>query len=129
MTCASAKVASLKGSGPGSLPAPERELSASQTALQNLIDRLERILVLHEQSARPELLTLEDIAQWMKLSLVTVKVRVVTRQGFPVPFVPTGTPDATRLWFAEEVYEWTKSNRSSLPRGKKKAAKAEISVV
>lgn len=60
----------------------------------------------------PRLWTIADIAEWLDLSEITVKARVIKRQGFPAPVAPTGHADkARKRWFADEVIRWARHDR------------------
>lgn len=63
-----------------------------------------------------ELWTADDIASYLKLAVDTTERRVVTRPDFPVPLQPCLTGKrAAKRWFAGEVIEWARKNRSRLP--------------
>lgn len=84
-----------------------------------LIDRLDKLVGVMALKKAPELWTAKDIAAWMGLSESTVVLRVVSRPGFPSPVVPTGSSEAKRRWFGDEVIEWARTNRGSLPKGRR----------
>lgn len=70
-----------------------------------------------------ELWTSEDIAGYLKLAVDTTERRVVTRTDFPAPLQPCQTgKKAAKRWFAVEITNWARQNRSKLPQGRKKAA-------
>lgn len=70
-----------------------------------------------------ELWTAEDIASYLKLAVDTTERRVVTRPDFPAPLQPCLTgKKAAKRWFAGEVIEWARRNRSRIPAGRTKRA-------
>ena len=66
----------------------------------------------------PALWTVDDIAQWLQLSVSSVKQSVVVRPGFPAPVMPTGVDGAAKRWLASEVTQWVMQHRAQLPRGR-----------
>ncbi len=58
------------------------------------------------------------IGSWMRLSAETVTDAVVVREGFPAPVQPTDARHGKRLWFADEVIKWARTNRGRLPKGR-----------
>lgn len=70
-----------------------------------------------ELQSSPMLWTIQDIADFLKIALVTAKTRVIVKEGFPEPFSVTDSEEKIhRRWFANEVVEWARSNRK--PRKK-----------
>ncbi|VVE58782.1 hypothetical protein PHO31112_05379 [Pandoraea horticolens] len=84
-----------------------------------LIERLDKLVGVMALKKAPELWTAKDIAAWMGLSESTVALKVVSRPGFPSPVVPTGSSEAKRRWFGDEVIEWARMNRGRLPKGRR----------
>lgn len=66
----------------------------------------------------PSTWSVEDIATWLGLSKYTVDQRVVARPGFPEPIVPGGVRGGQKRWFADEVTEWFRTNRGTLPKAR-----------
>lgn len=66
----------------------------------------------------PQTWSVEDIGVWLGLSKHTTGQRVVTRPGFPDPIVPAGITGAQKRWFADEIIEWFRKNRGSLPKAR-----------
>lgn len=66
----------------------------------------------------PQTWSVEDIGAWLGLSKHTTGQRVVTRPGFPEPIVPAGVSGAQKRWFADEIIEWFRKNRGSLPKAR-----------
>ncbi|WP_250533480.1 hypothetical protein [Caballeronia sp. AZ10_KS36] len=83
------------------------------TLIERLIAALENRRPLSET-----LWSVDQIAQWLGLSKVTVEMRVVTRPGFPAPLRPVDSKQAQRRWFAGEVLEWARSNKGVIPAGR-----------
>lgn len=100
----------------------QADAKPAQEDIQALIASVNRLVRAVQTASAPVLWDVADIAQWMGMSERTVQLRVVTREGFPDPFVPTGVPDARdgrrgnaqKRWFAEEVIEWARLHRASL---------------
>jgi len=89
---------------------PQPELAAT---LAELVAHLKR----QQAPVQDELWTSEDVAAWLKLSLVTVERRVVTRPDFPAALQPCQTGKrAARRWFAADVKRWARQHRSQLPQ-------------
>lgn len=91
---------------------PPPQNSADLPALIASVDRLVRTMSINQA---PALWDVEDIALWMGMSSRTVMARVVTRVGFPEPFVPTGSTEGTntqKRWFSDEVIEWARRHRA-----------------
>jgi hypothetical protein len=86
--------------------------------LEVLLVRLDKLTKALELKGFPAMWSTEQIANWMGLSETTVAGRVVTRLGFPQPVVPTGSREAQKRWFADEVIEWARVNRGTLPDGR-----------
>lgn len=93
-----------KAHGIGSLLGEDGE-PASLERIQALLVSTLSLLV---SSARPAMWTLDDIANWLEVPLMTTKLYVVHQPGFPKPFRPTGKPDGQRRWFADEVIAYAR---------------------
>lgn len=84
-------------------------------ALQELVAQLKRPQV----KADDQLWTSDDIADYLKLSADSTERRVVTRPDFPAPLQPCLTGKrAAKRWFAAEVIDWARKNRSKLPNSR-----------
>ncbi|MCL4722748.1 MAG: hypothetical protein KJZ90_00535 [Rhodocyclaceae bacterium] len=59
----------------------------------------------------PEIWGTADIAAWLDISEVTVKMRVINRPGFPKPIDATGAQEGKKRYFAKEVINWAEKNR------------------
>ncbi len=65
-----------------------------------------------EFQSPPLLWTVQDIADFLKIALVTAKTRVVVKEDFPESFSITNSEEKIhRRWFANEVIEWARTNR------------------
>lgn len=103
------------------------------TELTDPIDTLIDRLVIALEQRKPKKLeetlwTVDEIANWLKLSKVTVELRVVTRPGFPAALRPVDTKQAQRRWFASDVVMWARKHRGTLPeprRGRPRRSEAD----
>lgn len=73
----------------------------------------------------PELWSAQNIADWMKLHEKTVRRTVISRPGFPLPVAPAGEEYSERRWFSDEVIEWMRQCRASLPRARVRQPSSE----
>lgn len=87
-------------------------------ALSIIHEKLESIERHLAAGSAPQTWSVEDIGTWLGLSKYTTNQRVVTRPGFPQPIVPAGVPGAQKRWFADEVIEWFRQNRGTLPKAR-----------
>lgn len=85
------------------------------SALYEKLDSIDRRLA---GGQAPATWSIEDIGEWLALSKYTTHQRVVTRPGFPEPIVPAGVHGGQKRWFADEVIEWFRRNRGSLPKAR-----------
>jgi hypothetical protein len=90
------------------------------------LDELIKILRLGDV---PVIWGVADIATWLDLSEVTVKLRVITQKDFPPEFVPTGSSEASRRWFAADIVRWAKKNVGAIPRGRRKKKSTANTVI
>ena len=81
-----------------------------------LTQLLERIAAQLEIRDAPSVWDAKKIAAWLGLSEDTVCKKVITREDFPEPHVPTGETFGRKVWFADEVVRWARQNRAKLPR-------------
>lgn len=91
-----------------------------QLISRDQIDTLVDVLVTALEHLKPKKLEetlwdVEQIAQWLGLSKVTVDTRVVTRPGFPEAFRPVESKQAQRRWFASDVHQWARMNTGAIP--------------
>ncbi|EEE06887.1 hypothetical protein KTE49_20535 [Burkholderia multivorans] len=103
---------------------------ADTTREGDLIERLDRLIDALEKQANRSEDTLWDaaqIAKWLGLSKTTVEIRVVTRPGFPAALRPAGAEQGQRRWFANEVVEWARKNRGTLPEPRKGRPRKTVS--
>jgi len=107
---------------------PERRRQSRQNTVQTAssiksrdqIETLIDVLVTALEQLKPKKLEetlwdVEQIAQWLGLSKITVDARVVTRPGFPAAFRPVDSKQAQRRWFASDVHEWARMNTGVIP--------------
>lgn len=81
-----------------------------------ITDLLERIAAQLETRNAPAVWDAKKIGAWLGLSEDTVSKKVVTREDFPEPHVPTGETFGRKVWFVDEVVQWARENRAKLPR-------------
>lgn len=87
--------------------------------IDQLADRI--VAALEQRKPKPleeTLWTVEQIAEWLSLSKVTVEIRVVSRQDFPAALRPVDSKQAQRRWFASDVVEWARHNTGTAPVGR-----------
>jgi hypothetical protein len=82
---------------------------------KELLQRFEALVVKLEKGNAPTVWSADDIAEWLGLSAYTIKQAVVVRPGFPAVIQVTGAKEGQRRWFADEVIEWVRKNRGTLP--------------
>lgn len=88
----------------------------SRDQIETLIDVLVTALEqLKPKKLEETLWDVEQIAQWLGLSKITVEARVVTRPGFPAAFRPVDSKKAQRRWFASDVHEWARMHTGVIP--------------
>ena len=87
-----------------------------QTESQDIGFHFDRLIAAMRVKDAPALWEIDDICSWLKLSKTTVRVRVVTRKGFPDPVEATAIGEkCMKRWFSDEVIEWARKNRGRLP--------------
>jgi predicted DNA-binding transcriptional regulator AlpA len=84
-----------------------------------LLQRVNELLVKLEKGNAPTIWSKDDIAEWLGMSDSTVRKVVVVRPGFPAPIMATGAKEGQKRWFADEVIEWVRKNRGTLPVGRR----------
>ncbi|RXZ42652.1 hypothetical protein [Crenobacter cavernae] len=92
---------------------------------QNLLERLESVVIRLETKGAPEVWGAEHIAEWLSLSESTIRKAVVVRPGFPKPISATGAKEGQKRWFADEVIDWARKNRGTLPVSRKPGRRRE----
>ncbi len=83
-----------------------------------LLHRLDAILVSLETKSAPTVWSLSYIAEWLDLSEQTIRKSIVCRPNFPIPIQTTGSREGCKRWFADEVVEWCRKNRGTVPQGR-----------
>ncbi|WP_374424587.1 hypothetical protein [Chromobacterium sp.] len=83
--------------------------------LQRLEQRIDALVISLEKGNAPAIWSADDIAEWLDLSVFTIKQSVVARPGFPNAILATGAKSGQKRWFADEVIEWVRKNRGTLP--------------
>lgn len=95
---------------------PINQLPEDQAELVSALKALVVQLSAPRVMPQDELWTCDDIASYLKLSADSTERRVVTRPDFPTPLQPCLTGKrAAKRWFAAEVIDWARKNRSKLP--------------
>lgn len=87
--------------------------------LDGLIDRL--VIALDQRKPKKldeTLWSVDQIAEWLGLSKVSVETRVVTRPDFPKALRPVDSKQAQRRWFASDVHEWARTNTGVIPKAR-----------
>ena len=84
-----------------------------EPSFKGIASAISRLIVLVRHRYMPQLWDYRDIAEWMKVSETTVKIRVVTQPGFPEPFVPTGNEEGHKRYFSDEVMAFARKNRGA----------------
>lgn len=85
-------------------------------AIDHLIERL--VVALDQRKPKKlneTLWNVDQIADWLGLSKVSVETRVVTRPDFPKALRPVDSKQAQRRWFASDVHEWARTNTGVIP--------------
>jgi len=68
-----------------------------------------------------------DIALWLKLSEGSVRRSILVQPSFPKAInLGDQNPNAARRWFAKDVINWTKQNRSKMPKGRKSRGRPRV---
>lgn len=84
--------------------------------VEQLADRIVAALEKHKRKRLDETLwNIDQIAEWLGLSKVSVESRVVTRPDFPKALRPVDSKQAQRRWFASDVLEWARLNTGVIP--------------
>jgi hypothetical protein len=87
--------------------------------LDGFIDRLVVALEQRKPKKLEETLwNVDQIAEWLGLSKVTVEIRVVSRPDFPSALRPVDSKQAQRRWFASDVLAWARANTGTVPAGR-----------
>lgn len=87
---------------------------------QELLQKLDKLISVMELKAAPSIWGHQNIANWLQLSLSTTERHVVTRQDFPTAIHPTGADNGMKRYFADDVIQWARLNKGTLPKRKAK---------
>ena len=78
-----------------------------------LLEILNELRSLHSDNA--EIWTVDDIANYVRLSRSSVQSRIICRKDFPRAIrIPTDSGMGGRRWYSKEVKHWASRNREPL---------------
>lgn len=91
-------------------------IDQAEMRLVEHLQRLEKAVDNIGTHKPPPLWGIPEIAEWLNVSEVTVKIRTIKLKDFPEPVSPSGSTEGMKRWFADEVIAFGRNTRVSAER-------------